>query len=85
MPSSVALEVLTRLFGRLRVPIPSDGASPLFIFEDGDELTEGMPVFDELGLVRAGRDGLRASPSGAERAESGGAVAAAGSSTQRGD
>src|SRR4051812_34648257 len=51
MLSSVTMEVMARLFGRLRVPITSVGASPLFIFEDGDELAEGMPVFDELVLV----------------------------------
>ena len=42
---------------------PPEVASPLYIYEEKAELVAVMPIFDEWGLVSAGRGGPRRNPS----------------------
>lgn len=84
LPSSLATKVMVILFGRCRVSIPSDDASPLFLFSDGKEPAVEMPMFDEHGPVRSRPKEPHAKPSGTEPADRRGVATAAKSSTLRG-
>lgn len=81
MPSSLVLEVLNELYMRPKVPLPLEGARPIFLGDDRGIPKDELAVAEELGRVGAVYESCPAGLSSSESADGRGIVKGTGSSS----